>query len=273
MKNTILALALVAGFIAFTARTYAQNLPSDLTDGLLNYYTFQGNANDSIGGNNISLTGNVSLNDGFLYINSNIGEYPPDHSTQPFSSSNINITGNTSQSLSFWVKSSNITTLFAGVGFGYQPPSGGITELNIYPNSLWLHGYNYDSPFITISQPNADAWHMISFTYNTSQSFNSSLFYDGQSIWNGNINLATAPGALYVYGNAGASVTDIGIWNKALSSNQVSELYTQQAQSVPEPSTYALFGIGALALVVAYRRRNGCVATAGPSKVAFNNHL
>jgi hypothetical protein len=36
----------------------------------------------------------------------------------------------------------------------------------------------------------------------------------------------------------------------------------------PEPSTYALFGLGALALVVAFRRRNGCVATAGPAKVA-----
>ena len=37
---------------------------------------------------------------------------------------------------------------------------------------------------------------------------------------------------------------------------------------VPEPSTYALFGIGALALIVAYRRRNGCVATVGSAKVA-----
>jgi len=41
-----------------------------------------------------------------------------------------------------------------------------------------------------------------------------------------------------------------------------------QPQSVPEPSTYVLFGLGALALIVAYRRRNGCVATAGPAKIA-----
>ena len=31
--------------------------------------------------------------------------------------------------------------------------------------------------------------------------------------------------------------------------------FTVSVQSVPEPSTYALFGIGALALVVAYRRK------------------
>lgn len=255
LKKIILALALVAGFIGFTARTNAQYLASDLTNGLLNYYTFQGNANDSVGGNNISLTGDVSLNDGSLYINSNIQEFPPNHSTQPFSASNLNITGNISQSLSFWVKSSDVSTLYAGVGFGYQPPTGGITELNVYNNSVFFHGYNADSPYVTISQPNANTWHMVSFTYNTFQSDNSSLFYDGQSIWNGNINLATAPGALYLYGNIGSSITDIGVWNKALTTNQVSELYTQQAQSVPEPSTYALFGIGALALVVAYRRK------------------
>jgi hypothetical protein len=39
-------------------------------------------------------------------------------------------------------------------------------------------------------------------------------------------------------------------------------------QAVPEPSTYALLGLGALALIVAYRRRSGCVTTAGPAKVA-----
>jgi len=46
--------------------------------------------------------------------------------------------------------------------------------------------------------------------------------------------------------------------------------YIQKAfvVSIPEPSTYMLFGIGSLALVIAYRRRKGCVATAGSAKVA-----
>jgi formylglycine-generating enzyme required for sulfatase activity len=37
---------------------------------------------------------------------------------------------------------------------------------------------------------------------------------------------------------------------------------------IPEPSTYALMGLGTIALIVAYRRRIGCVATAGLAKVA-----
>ena len=48
-------------------------------------------------------------------------------------------------------------------------------------------------------------------------------------------------------------ISDYMYYNTALSSSQVSHLYT--IQSVPEPSTYALFGLGALALIVAYRRK------------------
>jgi len=244
MNTPILTFALVVALTSFAGNSKAQNLTSDLTNGLLNYYTFQGDANDSVGGNNISLTGNVSLNGGSLYINSNIDEYPPNRSTQPFSSSNINLTGNVSQSLSFWAKSSSASQLYAGVGFGLQPPWGGITELNAYYTSIWFHGYN------------ANTWHMITFTYNTSQSRNSLLFYDGQPVWNGNINLSTAPGALYLYGNAGSSIDEIGVWNTALTSNQVSELYTQQAQSVPEPSALSLLAVGLGGLAMMRRRRS-----------------
>jgi hypothetical protein len=49
------------------------------------------------------------------------------------------------------------------------------------------------------------------------------------------------------------AISDLLFYDRAFSSTQVSQLYA--LQSVPEPSTYALFGIGALALVVAYRRK------------------
>lgn len=48
----------------------------------------------------------------------------------------------------------------------------------------------------------------------------------------------------------------------------VGALASAEIYTVPEPSTYALFGLGALALIAAYRRRNGCKATAGIAKVA-----
>jgi hypothetical protein len=63
--------------------------------------------------------------------------------------------------------------------------------------------------------------------------------------------------AAYEPGGAGqfyqGLISDVGIWNTALSSSQVSSLYT--LQSAPEPSTYALFGIGAIALLMVLRRK------------------
>jgi hypothetical protein len=64
---------------------------------------------------------------------------------------------------------------------------------------------------------------------------------------------------------------NVFVYTGALTGNTISQLATAGnpgALAIPEPSTYALFGLGALALIVAYRRRNGCVAMAGPAKVA-----
>ena len=46
------------------------------------------------------------------------------------------------------------------------------------------------------------------------------------------------------------AMTDIRIYNTTLSSNQASTLYS--LESVPEPSDYALFGIGLIALTIVY---------------------
>ena len=48
----------------------------------------------------------------------------------------------------------------------------------------------------------------------------------------------------------------------------VGALASAEIYTVPEPATYALFGLGAFALIVAYRRRNRIVATAESAKVA-----
>jgi len=45
----------------------------------------------------------------------------------------------------------------------------------------------------------------------------------------------------------------LSFYNTALSSSQVSQLYT--LQSAPEPSTYALFGIGAIGMLMVIRRK------------------
>ena len=56
--------------------------------------------------------------------------------------------------------------------------------------------------------------------------------------------IALAAGLTSFTGNAHARLDDPFFEGRDVSSS-----------SIPEPSTYALFGIGALALVVAYRRK------------------
>ena len=48
-------------------------------------------------------------------------------------------------------------------------------------------------------------------------------------------------------------ISDVGLWNKALTATEVTDLYN--AQVVPEPSTYALLLFGGAASLYALRRR------------------
>jgi opacity protein-like surface antigen len=64
-----------------------------------------------------------------------------------------------------------------------------------------------------------------------------------------------------IYYNIGSAVdssyTTLNGWEmiSSLSNAPESLMYSVSATAVPEPSTYALFGLGALALIVAYRRK------------------
>ena len=62
-------------------------------------------------------------------------------------------------------------------------------------------------------------------------------------------NSADPIGAYYMYGK----MSDLSFYNTALSSSQVSSLYG--IQSVPEPFTYALFGLGMGGILLAVRRQ------------------
>lgn len=65
-------------------------------------------------------------------------------------------------------------------------------------------------------------------------------------------------GGIHVGGGGGGSYTASTLTSLTASNgaNTGNGYFTITAQAVPEPSTYALFGIGALALIVAYRRKS-----------------
>ena len=269
-SHSLLVIALVTGFTGFAGGAKADivnNLSTDVPtvdqSHLINFYSFNGNANDSINGNHFSsLNSNFSLSNGSLGIVTTVPEWPPDGYAQ--TQDVINIIGNHDRTLSFWYQASyqsdeyiNSSDLNAAVTVGFGQNSSyqsALYEADVSNGSFYFHGYGND---YTASIPAAqDGWNMITLTYSSSSDA-STLYMNGVLVDNRATvpSLNTALGPLYIAGIAGSSVGDLGIWNSALSADQVSSIYNSEA--VPEPSILALFGMGAIGMLITMRRKRG----------------
>lgn len=119
-----------------------------------------------------------------------------------------------------------------------------------------LYSFNNYTSHSTLDDNN---WHNIIFTNSNSSSF-SKTYLDGVQISHrGSISARNFNGGL-TFGSWGQAsgtnywlngqLDDIGLWNKSLSVNEVSEIYNANASatSVPEPSTLAIFALGLMGL-------------------------
>ena len=258
MKKTILSLLVAVGLIG---SAFSAVLPGDLANGLVAYYSFNGNANDSSGnGNNGTVYGATPTTDQFGNPNGALSFNGIDSyisTTASFS------TGNAAKSFSVWFNPSVIKRGWVvdgganidGEAFGlFLGNSGG---------GLWLHAngqYTYDVSVGTITDPNK--WYNAAVTYDGSIV---DCYLNGTLTTSVNESLNTAFSGILIGSRVDpgveqprdayfqGAITDLGIWNTALTSSQVSQLYS--LQSVPEPSTYALFGLGAIGVLMVLRRR------------------
>jgi hypothetical protein len=266
MKKTILPLLAAVGLIGSAS---ASVLTGDLTNGLVAYYQLNGNANDSSGNsNNLTQASDTSFTLG-RFGNAD-GAVRLDSATAFLESMNpVGISGNASRTVSFWVKAANLGSDLVGWGAINDPPPGEGFLIQTTPDnggqiSVWGSYADIHSPDLG-SQ--LSKWNQITYVYDGSVK-QAQLFLNGYlipSTQDGSVIttdlLNTADTTLRI-GNRGSSfslavpdtsISDIGIWNTALTSNQVSQLYA--AQSIPEPSTYALFGIGAIGMLMVMRRK------------------
>ena len=258
MKTTVLSLLVAVGLIASAS---AAVFTGDLTNGLVGYWNFHGNADDVIGGNNATLSGAELCPDRFgnensaLMITSNGGGGN--------SLFDINVLGNADRTLSYWLKFSsaaphNHDNIYVGYGedsfthrFGlFQEPSA----------DIWFNGSYVDITTPYSDTPSYDQWRMITISYQNTI-YNSTIYENGvaqsRSSYNASSStLNTTPSSLGFYGPVGGYIDDITFYNTALTSTQVSQLYA--LQSVPEPSTYALFGLGIGGILLAVRRKRLC---------------
>jgi hypothetical protein len=179
---------------------------------------------------------------------------------------NLGLSGNTTYAYSFWIKfndnidGSNRNVLSFGVN--YDSRNGSAASFVINNTGLASWG-GYADAGVEVSGLNWQNWHHFAFSYDGS--LETSMFYlDKENlpdIWIGAFNttniynlvdspltLGYIPGAFE--GIGGASISDVRIYNRTLSSSEVQQIYTQE---VPEPSSLSLLVLGGV--VVALRQR------------------
>jgi hypothetical protein len=228
MKMKTLLLTIVAT-IGLIAATMAQNVPNYVpTNGLVGWWPFNGNANDESGnGNNGTVNGASLAADRFG--NSNAA-YDFDGVNDFIDLSNTSFQGDFS--LSFWFSIDIISTqkIISKFTNDQNNPNGWEIELgnngslnygngsqqeygqNIYTNNTWSFGT------LVFNSNNSQ----VTFYENGTQS----SIYNNFSLINNNINVrlgARANPVASIFYNG--KIDDIGLWNLALTAQEISDLY------------------------------------------------
>ena len=244
--------------MASVASSFAQNWQYDystLSNGLVAYYPFNGNFNDYSGnGNNLT---NVTAGISFVtnrFGGTNRSAYISTSSDSAQSVNPIGITGNSSRTVSFWTSLNssalpNNNSSFI-VSFGNPQGPGSVFETTLRSlngqNVITIGGDFADNNFNIGSNIFFNSWHQITCIYSGAVS-GELVYIDGNAFTNGNwtnyflTNILNTPSSsLYIGANpnidsygqsalAGASISDLRIYNRALSTNEVTALYTMES--------------------------------------------
>ena len=226
MRKIILLLAMGA---ALTTQTIFAQVPSYVpTDGLVGYWPFSGNANDESGnGNNGTNNGATLTTDRFGNTNSSYNF----NGTNNYISLPIGFTtGSASKSFSVWFYLANGTYNFVlDGGTSVNGSSFGLFwNTNPTINKLTFHGdgATYDYEFADI---NFNQWYHTVITYDgtTVKSYLNGVYIGSKIV---TLNTSTTSNikvgsrnntSAYFLGK----IDDIGVWNRALTEQEITNLY------------------------------------------------
>jgi hypothetical protein len=242
MKKIILLLAVG---IALTNQTLIAQVPSYVpTDGLVGYWPFSGNANDESGnGNNGTNSGATLTTDRFGNANSAYDFDGVNNYIEVLSSPSLCVSSE--YTISGWV---NVTNFDSG-GFPYQPAiiskiangdwNGGY-EIRVLNNAANTGSYFATSGiiggnFININQDNhnINQWYHLVVAYNGNEI---KLFINNtivaSTLTTGSLQTSNIPLRFGRRGGAGiyncwysGKIDDVGIWNRALTQEEITNLY------------------------------------------------
>lgn len=240
-KIYLLACVLIAGISHAQTPTYVP------ASGLVAWWGFSGNANDSSGNNN-NLTVNGATLTADRYGNAN-SAYSFDGSSSYLTNSALSYTFSQSgaHSISFWI---NRTSTSDGVAM--------MSGSNASSNFIWLiqsdaskivYGTNkqgFSWTWATGTTYTTGQWNHYVAVY-SNQSMN--LYRNGVLVaTNTNAYTGTAQAALPIYigraisgGYIAANIDDVGIWNRALTTSEINQLYSSSL-STKEVKTQLVSG-------------------------------
>ena len=239
MKKILYTTIAILGFANFAMAQVPSYVP---TDSLKGWWGFNGNANDLSGnGNNGTVNGAILATDRFGNTNS---AYNFDGVNDYIGTNLSGITGQNSRTISFWFNSNNNTSgIKTMVGYGEHAssaPQGSRFDCTIENGKLSIDiGYTFASYTVNNVQNN---WKFYTVAFASSYGTTVQaikLYIDGvlqqnPSILNTSILLNTGNlykvffGAPYTNpsGNSfNGKLDDIGIWNRALTQQEISNLY------------------------------------------------
>jgi hypothetical protein len=251
---------------------------------LVHRYEFNGNVNDSVGSQN----GTASTNTTWLEAPS-FGSIVPTGASGPtqsiqfgmndgtkksFFSANAAIIQNQASagSVAMFINSNATTsTLFRYAFSALNLPVGfALGQITLSSNQSLTAGVNGSNLGSVTLTP--DTWYHVALTWQqTGGNLTRTYYVDGNQV-----ATATTTGSLtgvtavrvgtFNTADDGANLAnqfdgrlyDLQVYSGALSSAQVSSLYTNPGAAIPEPSTWALLAASVIALIVFRRRRSKC---------------
>lgn len=248
MKNLMLT---ALSLLLFSAAAIAQNVPSYVpTNGLVGWWPFNGNANDESGnGNNGTNLNNVAfVNDRFGASNAAL-DFPNFNSKIRIAHDLLGPTPCLADhSFSYWVKLYNQpigNVEYTAFCRGREPGQQGVDFFGrwmaFYDGKISSYYFNRVQA-LSIDTIATNDWHMITIVYqlnsNTFKTYVDGIdnsdtnFLNVATGWTGNCTAPNPAFGNYYVGNTAydnskfdGNVDDLGVWNRALTQQEITNLY------------------------------------------------
>jgi uncharacterized protein (TIGR02145 family) len=232
MKHFFVAVMVVFGLLFMSGPVQA-----DVSNGLIAYYPFNGNANDESGNaNNGTVNGAILSTDRFGNPN-NAMSFNGINNFIDLNPTNTTVYGNNERSIFAWIKTSNgePNCIVSTGTSGYKQAFNLVINYNSSGGIIGVMGYNNDFYPKTGKKVNDGNWHFVGVTFNKNGTL--TTYVDGNSDNITTKNYSTTGNNNYIGmsnhlgGNENyfkGDIDSVRIYSRALSDSEIQELYNKK---------------------------------------------